>query len=341
MTSRTCKMLTALLAAVMSLVSCSDKDVFKVSGTLAGGETLSMRFVYNARDAVHMVHVAARDGKFEMEGNAPTPTVIDILANDGKPMGHLYVVNGDKIECRLNHRDPYDIEIKGNEVDERWAQFIRDNVAAYRSPDPSALNKAVASYVEAHPSDVLSTLLMVTTYRCALDYSEAGRLMALIDPQASPSYLTEGLSSLLSRLANSSDKLGELKYYARPDSIYTFSPSGADLCLIAFTMSPSGSQRDDSIISLLRESRKLYPSRKLGILDLSCDADTFVWRRAVRPDSATWTQGWLSGSIMASGLDSLGLPSIPCFLVADSAGTVLYRGGSTTAVASTLENLLK
>ena len=332
----------AVMLAI-SASSCGDSDVFTVSGHMAGDETQSLRIVYYGRNAVQTINAGARDGKFMIEGDAPSPAIIDILANDGRLIGQIYASNGDEIQCDINRSQPWKISISGNPVSEAWAKFIRDNEDAYKKRDSRLLNKAVESFVKANPKNVLSAVLVVTTYDAASDPAAAQRLLESIDPSAKPVSVVEGYASMLASMAvcGGDGRMRPFRYYARRSGNSTFEPSVHPLTLLSFT-SASGKPRPDSIVEALKSAHRRYGKRRLHVLDIGFDAaDTFAWRQAVRPDSALWTQGFCPGSIMTPGIDSLAIPSLPYFIVADSAGVQLYRGTSVSDACATVDSILK
>lgn len=330
-----------LLLTSLSLVSCSDSSTFTIKGTLAGGETQSMRFIYYSDNALHTVHVAAREGSFEMKGSSTRPTVVNVLANDGKIIARIYVENGQTIECEFNRRAPWEIEMKGNEIDERWAAFIREHADAYRSDDQASLNHIVEDYVAAHPADILSTLLAVTTYSTYGNEKEAADMLETIDEDFRPPYLTDPLASMLARHKAATDTLTDLRFYWHRDSFRIISPAMADLTLVILSESPSGTSRPDSIRTTLRSLRKAHKEKRLQIADLSVDTDTISWKRAVRTDSATWLQGWAQGGILNEGLENFAIDELPFFIVADSTGKALYAGPSVVAAADSVNHRLK
>ena len=74
---------------------------------------------------------------------------------------------------------------------------------------------------------------------------------------------------------------------------------------------------------------------------MSMDADTMSWRRNVRADSVSWPTAWAAGAIAAPGVDRLGIPSVPYFIVADSTGRQLFRGRSIKQAEALVDSILK
>ena len=103
-----------------------------------------------------------------------------------RPMGRVYASNGDRIECHLTRNAPEKIQVSGNEISERWAKFLNDNADRLTS---AGGNDAIEEYVRKNPSDIVSTLLMLTSYDASSDALRADSIMSSINPEMRPSLL--------------------------------------------------------------------------------------------------------------------------------------------------------
>lgn len=322
-----------LLSLTVMLAACSGKREFNVSGTVEGGRTMNLRFVFVGDDNLNNVLTAARDGKFEFRGQAPDEgTLVEVLDNDYRALAYFYVRNGDKIGLDIKPGSQAASMATGNKVMDRWNEWQKKNTKVVASTDGKVRNAAVAAYVNAHPDDIVSALLMATYYDAAIDPAGANRLLGKIRPEARPSTVT----SLRLIAADLRDKNGNynrvvpVRYHSsKTDTTAIFKPRDNRRTLMAFTMGPEGR---DTIVSILRE---LYRDKVKGveIIDFRFDADTLTWKRDLRRDSVKWTSAWMPQATSAPGLDRLGITSLPCFIVADSTGRQLYHGpGITRAV---------
>ncbi len=333
--------LLTLLVAIMT--ACGSNDTFKIHGKVAENRTLNLRIVYFGDDNVNNVLTAARDGVFEFEGKSPEQgALVEVLDNDYRVLARLFAVNGEEYNVALNVTTPRLSKVSGSEVNDAWTKWIADNANTLNLRNAKIINEAVERYVKAHKNDLLSTLLLLTEYDTSIDAVGAQKLMASIAADARPASMVEGWVANVAAAGESKSKAKVLPitYVISKDSLGTFNPKKQDYALLVFSDENSG--RSDSILPKLRELVKKYPNRKrLAIVDFSLDNDTFAWRRGVRADSITWTAAWGAGSVAASGVERLGLTSIPYFIVTDSAGTQLYRGTSITAANDLLTKRLR
>lgn len=325
---------------LLLLASCGDGDTFTVKGTIDGNPTMNVRYVFFANGQLNRGVTASREGKFEIKANSPEPTILEICDNDYRPMARLYVSNGDEFECQIKRDRPYELKVEGNDVSERWAKYLNDNRDELTQSASNA-NLTVERYVSQHPDDIVSTLLMLTSFDASHDALHADSLMSSINQQYRPAVLIDGFNAMLQRLVDQavSEPVTPLLYYNRRDSLTTFSPMTKDYSLIV--ISDDSSPRADSIVPELRRLSKSPLRPKLQIIDLSMDLDTVRWHKSIASDSARWQQGWVAASIASPGINRLGVPSLPFYILTDSSGVQLLRSPFIKPVSQFIENTLE
>ena len=221
---------------------------------------------------------------------------------------------------------------------QEWARFLRSNADSLTA-GPLAANRAIGRYVADNTDNLVSTLLVITSYDTGRDPLGADSLLELISPAVRPAALTEGYNYLLQRLVDNSSRGPVLpfRYLDRRDSLRTFDPADAELSLLVVDNNRSG--RADSIVPELKRLRE-RAGRKLAVLEYSVDYDTIEWKRSTRRDTATWTQAWGAGGISARGLENLAVPTVPYFIVCDTAGTQLLRTPALTPATALITRTL-
>ena len=327
---------TLLLLCCMLLGACSGSGKFKVDGTVEGNRTMNLRVVYPGDDNVNSVLIAAREGKFLFEGHAPEGALVEIYDNDYRLMGCFYAKDGDELKVRLTPSNPFAISVKGNEISERWCAWNKENMSVLRGHNAAAVNAAVAKYVKAHKADLLSALLIMSCYDAALDPAGASKLMASLDKAARPNSLIAMWQGAHARVNDHAvtAKVLPINYMDTRDSLRVFSVKGHRLSLLAFSSQKTG--RKDSVLAPLKRL-----NGRVNMLDLSADEDTATWRRSYRSDSISWRSAWAAGSLCAPGIDRLGVPTVPYFIVADSTGRQLLRTPSVRRAEAFVDSILK
>lgn len=330
------------IIAVLSLsVSGCSSDGFHVEGKIAGAGRQNLRAVYYADGAMRMIPAMVENGSFAFDGRASEPALVELYTSDRTLVGRFVVKNGENIRCEFDRKNPWLMTIEGNELSGRWAEFLRDNARLLSEGSRADVNALVANYVERNSDDPLSSLLLLTLYDAGADPTGAAGLLAKTDPDSRPHSLLEGYEHLLAVVNDSlaAAPVGPMRVYSVHDSMMTFRPSKRGVTLISLSTAATG--RSDSIVKRLKTLSEGGKSGSVSILDLSLDADTVAWRESIAADSARWTQAWAPGGLGAAAVEPLAVSRVPYFIVTDSAGCQLYRGGSLAAATSAVEKFLK
>lgn len=314
-----------ILFVACSTAACGDSESFTIKGSVDGDANINLRFVYYANGTLVRGLTAAREGKFEYKGVSPAPTIVEILDNDYRVMGRVFVSNGDEIECHLTRNAPNDLTVTGNDVSERWASFLNKNASQLASPQA---NEIIENYISSNPDDIVSTLLMLTSYDASADAYRADSVMGMINTAVRPAVLVDGFNSLLQRLVDEStlQPVEPFTTLNKRDSLTEVDPAKAPYSLIVLSDKNSG--RADSITPALKRLNRKSLRKSLQLADIALDRDTITWLNSVRADSATWPQLWVAGSLASPGIDRLGVTRLPYFIVTDSAGSQLLRTNS-------------
>lgn len=323
-----------LLAAALTLASCTNNEQFRVNGTIEGKPTMNIRVAYYADGAVRTIVTAAREGEFEFFGSSRQPTLVEISDYEYRPLARLYAANGETFELHVDRARPFATTISGNEVSARWSKFLNDN-AETMAMAPDSANAAIERYVRANTDDVVSALLLLTAYDSSAHPLAADSLLARISASARPSGLLDGYNYLLQRLvAENTVAPVEAFRYLDGDSATTFDPAANKASLLAFT-----DDTDDAYEALAERLEKTARhSKNKAVIDLRMPGRGYP---TAAPDTLHRKLGQLPGGIMSKGIERLGIPSVPFFIVTDSLGTQLYRGKAVEraiAVADSLAN---
>lgn len=328
----------AMMSAVMS--SCGS-DTFKVEGRIDGDGRQNLRAVYFADGAVRMIPAMSVDGKFGFEGRASEPSMVELYTSDRNLLGRFVVKNGETVKCEFVRDDPYKLKIEGNDLSERWAQFLRDNATVLREGDAAKVNMLVAEMVEREPSSRLSSLLFATLYDAAADPAGAQALFDKLDQSLRSAPELDGYAERLAVVGDEAKlaPIKEMRLFSVGDTMKTYRLTGYKAVLIGF--SAFDDRRGRIITKGLKKLANGAKNDDRLILDVSVDADTAKWREAIEKDSATWIQAWAPGAVAAATVAPLAIDRLPFFVVTDSAGNQLYRGAHLEEASAVMTKQLK
>lgn len=327
-------LLHIVIAAAISLLAgaCGHSDSFVVKGSLSNGASMNLRIIYYTDSKVFTGVTAATDGGFAFEGTAPSDALVEIYDNEYRLLGRVVARNGDDIEIVADPTGKTPFSAKGNPSTELWSKFIADN----HGTAATARNKAVESFVKGHRDNPLSALLVMTEFDARGEAASlADSLMTIISPEARQNDITAGFNAILNRVnsATSHAPVAAIPYMVSGNRTELFRPRKARVSLIGI----SDGQTSDSVRNLFRELSGSGKDNRPALLDLSADPDTTAWSRQLRADSVKWTAGWVAGSISGTALNRLGIPTLPFFIVTDSAGSQLWRGTSAAGAKAFLD----
>ena len=130
--------------------------------------------------------------------------------------------------------------------------------------------------------------------------------------------------------------LRSMTFRAAPDTVIRFVPSMQSYSLLAFV----GRSKPDSIRRILREFQKTLDKKRFREAEFTVMSDSATWAASIRRDSAKWVQAWLPGGVAHTAVRNLQVPYVPFFIVTDSLGRQLYRGGSVSAATDTVRSRL-
>lgn len=332
------KIVRALLPAVIFAAACTDNEQFRINGTIDSNTSTNIIVAYRSNGAYRSEMCAVREGKFEFFASSSQPALVEIFDHNFRAIARLYAANGETFEIAVNSAEPFLSKVSGNDISERYGAFINQNAAALARGGKDA-NDAIADYVGRHTNDIVSTLLLITQYDASTDAHRADSLMSLIEPAARPSALTESNNYMMQRLVASTatGKIGSLRYCDHNDSSRVLMPSQAKATLIAFDR--SGDFRVDSTVPALDRLVRRF-KKNINILEIDLEPYGSTVRNKVA-DSCRWTLGRVPGGLASTALDTLGIPFEPYFIVTDSTGQQVYRGGQAATAAAVAANILQ
>lgn len=327
---------TALLALLLAfaLGSCGHPDSFRLEGDIEGAPTINLRIVYTGRGGVTTAITASRDGKFHFEGASERPTLVQIFDNDYRLLARTVAANGNDVHLKFDRENPYKIKAEGNDLASRWANWLNSRADSLRAASPAERNAIIGRFVEANPSDPVGALLLATEFDSSgARAAEAARLWAVLTDEARLPNITSGYAAALDRVTSATAQapIPAIPYMKKGGRAEIFRPAASRLSLIAIT---GKDEHRDSLTATLNRAMRHRAAGRFEVLELSLVPDTAEWRRSVQADSVKWTQGWIAGGISAGAVGRLGIPSLPYFIVADSAGTQLWRGADPAEAIS-------
>ncbi len=327
----TLNILLPVLAALL-LSACSDSGKFTVKGHIEGNPSMNLYVMYYDGTAVRSAVTVARAGQFEVEGSSKQPALIEFLDNDYRVLGRIVASNGDKVECMLSRTNPYKIKATGNPALEEWTDFSYGN-ADILSRGGRPANDLIERYIAAHPDSPAGSLLFATAYDGSVDPVRADSVMQSISGESRVSRVLDPYATVSSGAVPEGGfpAVDTLRLTTIDDTLHTFIANERRGRIFVFTTEYA--QHADSAKHRIRRAN----SRKgVEVVEVIFTPDTLAWKRAIRRDTATWTQAWTPGGLLSVALRPFALPRVPYVVAVDSAGRQIWRGTSIDSAAAHL-----
>lgn len=336
-----------ILAALMALLSACARNEFSLEFSLPSDAGSSFRVVYHASNSkgglVVETVAALQNGRGVLKCITRYPAVVFISSSPGSQPLAVYATKGDRIKISGDSRDALSWAVEGNEVNEAWTQWRRDNAATLQKRDPDEVNAAVARYVEANPGSQLSTLLLATTFSRRADESLYARLRGMLTGKALDRRLLDACSQCdnIHILPSAPARIGALRLHTLTGKARLLRPDSARASILYFWV--TGAEGRPIAIDSLKALSAAYPdSSARNIADISLDPDSVNWASPLKYDSLRHTvRAWMPRGTADPRLMRMGVARVPFLIVTDSCGRQIYRGDDISDATVAFRSLMK
>jgi len=347
-----------LVVCVLVCCSCT-KNEFSIEGHLQGKMAKSLRFVYYASDSKRGLAIEAQitvlDGKLQLQGITRNPTLVWVLDDMNRVVNMIYAERGDKLEVKGELSRPWSWEISGNKTEEALSGWMRQNGSLLLSDKPDLLNRAIREYVEAHPEDLVSGLLISGLYR--VEPGKEKVYAALLEKlpetvRANAAVLGAGGLELHSLTATAAQRVSPFTLYSLEQKPHTIDPHQNKATVLYFWQSDDGKTQYNTAnrdmhgehtfnMIMLKNLRERFGTEDLFVADINSDLDTLSWQRAARRDTiAEWVRLWEPGFGQGQLSARLGVNRHPWLIVIDRTGSIRYQGINAADTENAVKKIL-
>jgi len=311
------------------LTSCNN-DSFQIDGTVAGLQGAVVKVLFEG-DSCIVDEWADVDkkGHFSYTGTSTQPVMVTLLSAQGDHLMTVVAVNGDHLKLKGDAAAAMSFKVKGSKVNEDWQLFRDEHQAFYTDPNPSRLDAAIEKYVREHPSDMLSTVLLMADYSDFTHVDKVRKMLNGIDVKARPQSLTRAFTAnhLMKRNPDNLPRLMTLNLVTPRGNFEEINLMGK-MTLISLWANPQNDRK--ASLRALAEVDDGSAS-KFQVIDILAEGDTLRWRSTIAADPEAWKHYWAPGGPLEQGIQLLGINSMPWFAVTDSTGMVTYNGSDLNA----------
>ncbi|MDE5797144.1 MAG: DUF4369 domain-containing protein [Muribaculaceae bacterium] len=341
------KLLKIVVAAVVIMCAACTRNEFNMNLDLSEVGTADFQVVYYASDSRQGFYVetnmVAREGKGTLRGITRYPTLVYITSRHIHEPLVVYAERGDKISLKGDSPDQLAWEVTGNKINDEWSAWRMSNASALRSGRPDSINAAVAQFVRQQPESKLSLLLMLTTFVRRADPQLYRELWKDLDSELRHSGLVQ--------LAGRPDQRGaSVSQAARVESMVlrgrgrldTVITSRVPATILCFWMNNNSRRRQQLMDSIRALATEFPDSASRSIVDICMNSDSVTWISPLHRDSLKGvTRSWMPLGTTDPAALAIGVGYLPCLVVVDKAGDIVYQGDSISLAMKTFRQLME
>ena len=336
-----------MLWACVAMCACSN-DSFTIEGVLTDVGERTVRAVYVNEAGVQSVTVVPEGGRFKITGVSPNYTVVYVYNQQNAVITKVVMKNGDDLKLKGTIRHNYLIEMKGEDVNEEWNEFRRENHVLYAENREEELNEKIEDYVKANPDKMASVALLINDYSLLDDSKKVHELLEGINEEVRHASLLKAYSDVNGEMPeNDEDEKRiwtSIKFYNQNDSIKELKPDAGKMSVLYFWRTTDESHKEivEELDSLYYNYMRTSKGKKqIQIADVVLDSDTVAWKRVVRNEDKDWQHFWAVGGHMNPTVSEMGVVKSAYFKVIDSMGHVVYSGDSISSVSDLVKEKLE
>ena len=320
---------------LLMLTSCSDSD-FSIEANIQGLGTQNLRVISVDNESLKASWLPAVDGSFTYRGNAENYIVVEFFNRNMDAILRVVVKNGDNVKVTGEISKIEALKIKGSKLTTQWIDWLASHPIENRAAD-------IEQYVTENRKSKLSGLLLTYNYTTPATYNKALALLDSIDEKSIYPFVKTRMKAYVDGDRAMTDTLNVADYnfclFSNADSSVNFDVADKELTLIHLW------DTDNSVRKLatkkIEEIRKDLSSKRFRVIDIAAQADTFVWKQAIKNDSVEWRRFYAPGGAVNPAMQAMHANNLPLFIVVDSAGTQHYSGVSLDSVSTIVKRVLK
>lgn len=335
-----------ILTLLSAAAGCT-KNEFNLEFALDSNVSGNYKIAYYAADKRGGIMVESvapvTAGKASVKGITRHPTLVYLYKAATEPATVIYAERGDNIEITGPSGNPAEWAVGGNDINKAWSEWRNLNSSVISSADRKAVNEAVGKFIGQHPSDPLSTLLLLTSFSRREDESLYLELWRKLDGEAREPKWRElaARADQTHPYAIAPGRLRSMALRSLHNGIDTIRPGSAKACLLFF-WGASIKDRKEHIDSVRGLAKEFPDSASRLIADICLEADSTAWRSAARNDSLkNVARLWTPAGLADSRLMSLSVGRNPFYVVVRPDGTQTYRGDDPGAALDSFRALMK
>ena len=363
------KIIPILLLYVTIFFACKQSDGYVVTSKL---QNFSDSLVFVVKDASeHIDTILCKDGQFVIEGRVDSLTYFSLYIPQTGIWLDLWIENKDNIVITGNTKYPELIEVRGNSINNKLAEFktnnqalLREKVDLYQQQQESASDSLEGNSNEASYSAKISNIefqLKEKAEEFILKNPKAYASIILLRDYLADTDNVEKLDTCLSLIRYPASntqiyrQLEHLLYKTKQTSIGAVAPDFEIVDLKGNTISLADFKEKYLFLTFAaswcdvcrkdnHELTKVYNKfhkKGLQMFTVSFDEEKAEWKSAAKEDNIEWTQAVDTHGWGAEMLNLYNITSIPSNFLIDKEGVIIAKNLFGEELIEVIEEKLK
>lgn len=353
-------------ALICLLAACGKAPAYQIEGELASLPDSTLYVVFENADGTSVDTLESQGGKFKAERKDGDYSVVTVYYDQQARWITAYPAKGKKIKITGDARYPELADIKGGRTNDEVTAFkesvkklIRekhDIVNRLKNDDKSnpqednassklahirlQLSEAAVHYIQQHPGEEASAVLIRTYLMDPDDTRKMDEMLALLHSEVKESPLVKELEAFSKKIKQTAPGQEALDFTVKDIYGKELSLSDFERQYLLLSFAAPWCERCKTDNSYLKEIRKRFPEKELGMLTVTLDSDQTEMRNTIKKDSIGWYLVSDSSGYASQLIDLYGVNAIPKNYLIDNTGKIILRSENGKEIQETLAELI-
>lgn len=353
-------------ALICLLSACGKAPAYQIEGELASLPDSTLYVVFENADGMSVDTLESREGKFKAERKEGDYSVITVYYDQQARWITTYPAKGKKTKITGDARYPELADIKGGRTNDEVTAFkesvkklIREKyeiVNRLKSDDKSnpkednassklanirlQLSEAAVRYIQQHPAEEASAVLIRMYLTDPDDTRKMDEMLAVLHADVKESPLVKELEAFSKKIKQTAPGQEALDFTVKDIYGKELSLSDFDRQYLLLSFAAPWCEKCKTDNGYLKEIRKRFPEKELGMLTVTLDSDQTEMRNTIKKDTIGWYLVSDSSGYASQLIDLYGVSAIPKNYLIDDTGKIILRSENGKEIQDTLAGLI-
>lgn len=310
--------LPALTALAVLLCACAKQPEFKIDIRLANLNTPPTIVFVGDNGLATVNSVATDNNTFTAVGESELYTLVSIV-DDGKLIAQLVARNGEDISVDGDALSPGTINVKGNQINEDWTAFRKNNGHLYS--DPTQRDKIIEDYIEKNPKNPLCNALLIADYTHLDNTAHVNTLVDKIQPEARLQNILNTYQQIAHEAIEKPASIQSMRLRRLGGTFENYDPDRVKPLLVIVWEKAMADRANIAAMIKAAQQRSDF-----NVIDILASPDSIGWHNMAIAGGADWPHFWAPAGTADQAIEYLNIQALPTYIATDNRANVTYFG---------------